>query len=87
MENCTGQEYSLRYKFGIPRVETGKLLKISFLGSGPDRGQSPVEWVDFLSVRTYFRPPLEGSRASQAGLRPSQSGLRASQAGLRAPEA
>ena len=73
-----------------------------FLGSGPDRGQSPVEWGDFPSVRPSIRPsirpyirtsvrtyvpPLEGPRASQAGLRPSQSGLRASQAGLRASQA
>ena len=55
---------------------------IWFLGSGPNRGQSPVEWEDFPSVR----PPLEGPRASQAGPRPSQSGLRASQAGLRASQ-
>ena len=48
----------------------------NFLGSGPDRGQSPVEWGDFPSVRTSV-PPLEGPRASQAGLRPSQAGLRA----------
>ena len=30
-------------------------------GRGPDRGQSPVEWGDFLSVRTSihpFAPPL-----------------------------
>ena len=38
------------------------------------------------SVRTYVRPPLEGPRASHAGLRPSQLGLRASQAGLRASQ-
>ena len=67
------------------------------------RGRSPVEWGDFPSVRPYVRlsicpsirpsirpsvrSPLEGPRASQAGLRPSQSGLRASQAGLRARQA
>ena len=53
-------------------------------GSGPDRGQSPVEWGDFPSIRLFVCPPLEGPRASQAGLRPSQAGLRASQSGLRA---
>ena len=37
-----------------------------------------------LSVHLSVRPPLEGPRASQAGLRPSQSGLNARQAGLRA---
>ena len=30
----------------------------SFLGSGPDRGQSPLEWGDFLSVRTSVRGEL-----------------------------
>ena len=29
-----------------------------FLGSGPDRGQSPVEWGDFPSVRTSVRPSV-----------------------------
>jgi len=54
------------------------------LGSGPDRGRSPVEWGDFpfvrSYVRTYVRPPLW---AIQPGLRPSQPGLRPSQPGLR----
>ena len=27
-----------------------------FLGSGPDRGRSPVEWGDFPSVRSFVRP-------------------------------
>ena len=35
-----------------------------FLGSGPDRGHSPVEWGDFPYVRPYVRssvrPPLKG---------------------------
>ena len=36
-----------------------------FLGSGPDRGQSPVEWGDFPSVRrSICSSPLEGQRAS-----------------------
>ena len=33
-------------------------LILRFLGSGPDRGQSPVEWGDFPSVRLAVRPPL-----------------------------
>ena len=64
-------------------------MALLFLGSSPDRGQSPVECGDFPSVRPSVHPsvpPLEGPRASQAGLRPSQSGLRASQAGLRASQ-
>ena len=61
-------------------------------GSGPDRGQSPVESGDFLSVCTYVCPfvypsPLwaihPGLRPSQPDLRPSQPGLRPSQPGLR----
>ena len=36
------------------------ILFNKFLGSGPDRGQSPVEWGDFPSVRLSVRssPPL-----------------------------
>ena len=49
----------------------------SFLGSGPGRGRSPVEWGDFPSVRTYVRPyvrpsPLEPAhRPSDLAGRPS----------------
>ena len=63
----------------------------SFLGSGPNRGQSPVEWGDFPFVRpfvpSFVRPTLEGPRASQAGLRASHAGLRASKAWLAGYEA
>ena len=65
------------------------MFLFSFLGSGPDRGQIPVEWEDFLSVRLFVRSfvlPLKGPTASQAGLRPSQAGLRARQSGLRASQ-
>ena len=43
------------------KVEQGKgtddhLMPLGyFLGSGPDRGRSPVEWGDFPSVRTSVR--------------------------------
>ena len=60
-----------------------------FLGSGPNRGRSPVEWGDFPSVRTFVRtfirtsvPPL-GHPASQPSLMPNQPSLRPSQSGLR----
>ena len=33
-------------------------LAIHFLGSGPDRGQSPVEWGDFPFVRLSVRPSV-----------------------------
>ena len=38
-------------------------------GSGPDRGRSPVEWGDFLFVRS-FRPGWLGLRPGWLGLRP-----------------
>ena len=41
-------------------------------GSSPDRGQSPVECIDFLFVGIFVCPPLW---AIQPGLRPSQPGL------------
>ena len=31
------------------------LFLSSFFGSGPDRGQSPVEWGEILSVQLYIR--------------------------------
>ena len=82
----------------ILKNSVGKILKkivFLFLGSGPERGQSPVEWGDFpfvrpfvsSFVRSFVLPPLEGPRASQAGFRASQAGLRARQAGLRARQA
>ena len=41
-----------------------------FLGSGPDRGRSPVEWGDFPSVRPFIRPFVHPPLwASQPGLR------------------
>ena len=55
-------------------------------GSGPDRGQSPVEWGDFPSVRSSVRPFVRPSPplwAIQPGLRPSQPGLRPSQPSLK----
>ena len=30
-------------------------------GSGPDRGRSPVEWGDFLSVCLFIRPSIRPS--------------------------
>ena len=42
-------------------------------GQRPDRGQSPVEWGDFLSRSSVRSSP---HWASQPGLRPSQPGLR-----------
>ena len=58
-------------------------------GSGPNRGQSPVEWGDFPYVRTSVRPYIRTFArlfvrtslpwAIQPGLSPSQPGLRPSQ--------
>ena len=46
-------------------------------GSGPDRGRSPVEWEDFLSVCPFVRPSVHSPLwAIQPGLRPSQPSLK-----------
>ena len=39
-------------------------------GSGPDRGQSPVEWGDFLSICLSVCPPLWAIHPGWLGLRP-----------------
>ena len=39
-------------------------------GSGPDRGQSPVEWGDFPSVCPSVRSPLWAIQPGWLGLRP-----------------
>ena len=68
-------------------------FSVSFLSSGPNRGRSPVEWVEILSVRPSVPltichlvglPTLypKGLRASWRGLRAYQRGLRACQRGL-----
>ena len=36
----------------------GEKFCLSFLGSGPDKERSPVEWGDFASVRSSIHPPL-----------------------------
>ena len=52
-----------------------------FLGSGPGRGRSPVEWRDFPSVHPFVRPAINqrGLTACQRGLKNSWRGLRAIQ--------
>ena len=53
-----------------------------FLGSGPGRGQSSVEWGEILSVRLSVRSsvcPSVPPRASQLALRASQLALGPSQ--------
>ena len=51
-------------------------------GSDPGRGQSPIEWGDFPSIRLFICSPVCPSRPSQSGFRASQAGLRASKPGL-----
>ena len=50
-------------------------------GSGPNRGQSPVEWGDFPSVHPFISPAINqrGLTACQRGLKNSWRGLRAIQ--------
>ena len=64
---------------------------IHFLGSGPNRGQSPVEWGEIPSVRPYVRPsPLWlalrpcwlAPRPLQLALRPCWLALRPLQPAL-----
>ena len=64
-------------------------------GSGPDRGQSPVEWEDFpyvcpsicLSIHTSPLLSIKpGLRPSQPGLKPEAWGLAGPQARLDGPE-
>ena len=55
-------------------------------GSGPDRGQSPVEWGDFLSVRSFVRPSVPPLWAIQPSLRPSQQGLKPEAGWLAGPQ-
>ena len=58
-----------------------------FLGSGPNRGQSPVEWGDFLYVhllvRSFVRPPLwlAGWASGLAGWASGQAGWASGLAG------
>ena len=40
-------------------------IRLHFLGSGPNRGQSPVEWGDFPSVRPSIRPPLRAQEPAR----------------------
>ena len=57
-----------------------------FLGSGPYRGQSPLEWGDFLSVHLSVRPsvrPFPPSRPGWLALRPAWRALRPAWLALR----
>ena len=55
-----------------------------FLGSGPDRGKSPVEWGEIPFVHPSIYPSIHSSAIHPRGLRTSCRGLRASWWGLRA---
>ena len=51
-----------------------------FLGSGPGRGRSPVEWGDFPSVRPSVLTINEGGlTAGSRGLKTNWRGLKAIQ--------
>ena len=58
-----------------------------FLGSGPDRGRSPVEWGDFPSVRPSVRPyvgPSPPSRAQEPARQALDPASQASEPGRQA---
>ena len=62
-----GRRLSLGLKFTSPNVS---FQPCYFLGSGPDRGRSPVEWGEIPSVRPSVRPsvpPLAGPQTLLAG--------------------
>ena len=57
-------------------------------GSGPDRGRSPVEWGDFLSVCSFVRPPTLGHPARpEAQLARAEAQLARAEAQPARPEA
>ena len=58
-----------RYRPRIDRLFT------HFLGSGPGRGRSPVEWGDFPSVRPYVRTYIRTS-IRPSPLKPGWEALR-----------
>ena len=73
-------------------------LGARFLGSGPGRGRSPVEWGEILFVRPFARlsfhpsPPspqtlLGGPQASPTGPQTSPAGPQIPLAGLETPPA
>ena len=58
---------------------SGSLVQLYFLlgfherrqGSGPNRGQSPVEWGDFWSVRPSIHPPSRAQDPARQALDPA----------------
>ena len=66
-----------------------KELKLSlkwlppFLGSGPGKGRSPVEWGETPSIRPYIRPPEPLWQALRQALKPYWQFLRTLLVGLR----
>ena len=61
-----------------------------FLGSGPDRERSPVEWGDFPSIRLYVRPSIRPyvppSRAQEPARQASKPASQASEPARQASE-
>ena len=70
-----------------PGFLMGRVSRIQFLGSGPDRGQSPVEWGEILYVRTSVRPSPPALLALQAGPQAPLTGPQAPLTGPQAPPA
>ena len=60
--------------------------KSAFLGSGPDRGRSPVEWGEIPSVRPSV-PPLAGPQTLLAGPQTPPAGPQTLLAGPQTPPA
>ena len=49
------------YRDAWTHLKQGKTEFLRFLGSGPDRGQSPIEWGDFPFVRSSVCPFVHSS--------------------------
>ena len=60
----------------FPECRSSLCTICRFLGSGPDRGRSPVEWGDFpyvcSSVRPFIRPPSQ-ARSSRHEAQPTRA--------------
>ena len=78
------------YKLVIGLSQIQIEMRLAFLGSGPDRGLSPVERGDFLYVRLYVRPsvcpsvrtsvhPFPPARAQEPARQASEAARQASE--------
>ena len=65
------------------RIDFYKIAPPPFLSSGPDRGESPVEWGKIPSVRPSVRPPPAGPQTLLARPQTPAAGPQTPQPALR----